>query len=1063
MMRLLHVLLLTLTIALGSGAAKVWGQTNISMPPSGTFTIDCTLENTFSDSGDDDDTNPGDPTNYSDNEDNTITIRPGTLGKYLQVTFNSFETESGADLLYVYDGPSTASAAYPGSPFSGNSLPSTLLSSAVGGELTFRFVSNGSVNFSGWTSTLTCSDVPRGAKVWNGNASADWSNANNWTPAGAPTATDDVLIPDVFTPDPIINSSAVCRNLTINVNASLTLTIAPPATFTIHGNIINNGAFNNNGTGYIRLFGGSPGSYATIGGQFGTYGGNMGFKLNLSIPADDPDGSFYRLVDNITINGSFWMPSGANSSTFDMAGKNMTVDFFFQQGNFKQGNGVLTILGSNGQSDPAGTSHVFTAATFDAGTGTTYFNSSLKNSDQTIPCGINFYNLRIGANKNGANASIPVKIGTGAGCNVVCRDLIITNPSVTDGGIITIQSPINVGGNFFLGVTNAGNPAPSSGSGLVLNIGSNATSNQAPYINLRATIVSSEGNFYMGNNDSHIINVQHTNSAGYTAIRRNNDFSNLAGSVNATNLTFYGTVDYNTNTNTAAQSIMGSTYKHLTISNGNSTRTFRSDVLVNGNVTLNNGIIDVRLNATTSYNIEVKGNWTNVNPTNTNNLGANFQERDATVSFTGTDLQRITENSFNNVVINNNSTSDKGVQLERNLSVKGILTLTQGFFKLNGRVLTIERATNDGISGGSVTAFIQSESATNIGRVQWNINNDKTNHIYPFGYRSSNGTNYYVPFHFLATSSTSIGNVSVSTYYPTNAADFTPWPDQVPSVNRVTNLASNVPIYLENNKDNMARRFWQIDVTGLNPIATVVFHYASIEDPIIPATGMRAQRWSGGRWEFPLPNQTSNETSVPRSVSVPNVTAFSPWALTNINNPLPIELLYFRAAVKEQAVELSWATAQEVNNDYFSIERSADGQTFSELLQVKGAGNSQTMQQYRATDASPLGGTGYYRLKQTDKDGKFSYSKVAAIQAGKAGNLLQVFQAAGGELQVGYSLAAEESGLLRIYDSRGIQVWSKAVRGSGAQEQVRLGAGRGLYLVTLQSSSGTLVKKVMMY
>jgi hypothetical protein len=220
----------------------------------------------------------------------------------------------------------------------------------------------------------------------------------------------------------------------------------------------------------------------------------------------------------------------------------------------------------------------------------------------------------------------------------------------------------------------------------------------------------------------------------------------------------------------------------------------------------------------------------------------------------------------------------------------------------------------------------------------------------------------------------------------------------------------------------------------------------------------------GGANQKGTPNQVNPDGSGRIFGSEALSARMNVFTVGTIGNALPIELLYFRAAAKEGAMELTWATAKEINNDYFTIERSADGQNFSELLRVNGAGNSQTMQQYTATDASPLSGMGYYRLKQTDRDGTFSYSKVAAIQAGKAGNLLQVYQpGAGGELQVGYSLPAEESGLLRIYDSRGIQVWSKAVRGSGAQEQVRLGAGRGLYLVTLQSSSGTLVKKVMMY
>lgn len=87
-------------------------------------------------------------------------------------------------------------------------------------------------------------------------------------------------------------------------------------------------------------------------------------------------------------------------------------------------------------------------------------------------------------------------------------------------------------------------------------------------------------------------------------------------------------------------------------------------------------------------------------------------------------------------------------------------------------------------------------------------------------------------------------------------------------------------------------------------------------------------------------------------------------------SPLPIELLSFKASVVNASnVELKWSTSSEKNNDFFTIERSADGHEFNEVAIINGAGNSVSTLNYSWTDISPLNGTSYYKLRQTDFDG----------------------------------------------------------------------------------------------
>lgn len=94
---------------------------------------------------------------------------------------------------------------------------------------------------------------------------------------------------------------------------------------------------------------------------------------------------------------------------------------------------------------------------------------------------------------------------------------------------------------------------------------------------------------------------------------------------------------------------------------------------------------------------------------------------------------------------------------------------------------------------------------------------------------------------------------------------------------------------------------------------------------------------------------------------------------------LPIELLSFTAREENSAVKLEWVTSSEHNNDYFTVEHSPDGISFSSVTEVKGAGDSKKTLQYSSADNDIIAKTIYYRLKQTDYDGKFTYSKIIYV------------------------------------------------------------------------------------
>jgi alpha-tubulin suppressor-like RCC1 family protein len=100
-------------------------------------------------------------------------------------------------------------------------------------------------------------------------------------------------------------------------------------------------------------------------------------------------------------------------------------------------------------------------------------------------------------------------------------------------------------------------------------------------------------------------------------------------------------------------------------------------------------------------------------------------------------------------------------------------------------------------------------------------------------------------------------------------------------------------------------------------------------------------------------------------------------ATTSVIYTLPVELSSFNATLKQNQVNLNWETSSELNNNYFTIAKSNDGKSFSQLTNVPSKGDGGM---YLAADQNPFSGTTYYKLSQTDKDGKTKELGIKAIK-----------------------------------------------------------------------------------
>ncbi|MBK9637564.1 MAG: T9SS type A sorting domain-containing protein [Bacteroidetes bacterium] len=100
-------------------------------------------------------------------------------------------------------------------------------------------------------------------------------------------------------------------------------------------------------------------------------------------------------------------------------------------------------------------------------------------------------------------------------------------------------------------------------------------------------------------------------------------------------------------------------------------------------------------------------------------------------------------------------------------------------------------------------------------------------------------------------------------------------------------------------------------------------------------------------------------------------TSLGQFGITSTSiNPLPVELVAFDVTPYNSSAKITWTTASEKNSDFFSVERSRDNKNFEEIQKVTAAGNSSNSRSYEVMDHNPYLGTSYYRLTQTDFDGK---------------------------------------------------------------------------------------------
>lgn len=509
-----------------------------------------------------------------------------------------------------------------------------------------------------------------------------------------------------------------------------------------------------------------------------------------------------------------------------------------------------------------------------------------------------------------------------------------------------------------------------------------------------------------------------------------------ANMVDATSIT-PNTIEYNNAVVNFDFSLKGSTYYNLILS-GASVK--RPSVIwtVNGTLTLNAGVtLDQDTN---DDDIVVKGNWVNLGATFIPSVSAATE-----VTFSGTAQQSITSggSAFGNLIINNSSST--GVVLQDDMSIGNgrKLTLTDGYVFLGNNTLLL-KSTNVNIGTPSSGSFIVTNGTGALAMEA--MTGSRT---FPVG--SQGGTMEYTPVIVDNTGGTSDRydvKVCDNVYNDGNCSGGT----QITSktINKTWNISesvaggSSVDLTLQWNASH--------ELSGFDRNSTFISHY------------------TGGRW---LQEQVVGAASGsgPYTRTVTNLSgSFSPFGVGAAGSPLPIELLQFSAVPSGDSVLVTWTTASEKNNDRFEVERTADGVSYTTVATVKGAGNSDGLRRYSTLDSKPLPGTTYYRLKQTDFDGTYSFSGLEEVnyKNNKTETVFILYPNPARDMAhlTIYNVNKGENMMISVYDISGKIVYSKTVvmeKESGNQVDIDFleNIKSGMYLMTANSGNHSYKQKLI--
>jgi len=445
--------------------------------------------------------------------------------------------------------------------------------------------------------------------------------------------------------------------------------------------------------------------------------------------------------------------------------------------------------------------------------------------------------------------------------------------------------------------------------------------------------------------------------------------------------------------------------------------------------------------STNSADLIIAGDW--------DNSGTGFTQGTQSVTFNGSEAQTIggsTGTDFYNLTLNNSLGSSPEFTLGIVTTVQNELTMTAGHLDLATLSLTLGTSaatpgtliyTTGDLFNGSFTRYYDAVS----------IADGNVAGLFPMGDTDGNSRPFYVT---PATAPATGGTVTLSVTTSNQASDITPVDDNGTDI--IRQHQSSWDISTGSGLAGGDNYNLRAAGTGFGTIAAVSDLRLMTTSGVVGTDG-----GAGGSTSNPIIDRTGLLLS-----ELAN--SFHIGSIDNADSPLPIELLSFDARfAKSGVVELIWSTLTEINNDYFTIERSADGVAFYDIAQIDGSGTSPEKNTYSHNDNNPLSVTSYYRLKQTDFDGKFEIFepiKVEALFRNQAS--LYPNPLSNHTFNISFKSALDSPIKIKIYDHAGKQVDFRS-NNLGTEIEIIPDSQlqQGVYFVTVQRGSDIIQQKLL--
>lgn len=411
----------------------------------------------------------------------------------------------------------------------------------------------------------------------------------------------------------------------------------------------------------------------------------------------------------------------------------------------------------------------------------------------------------------------------------------------------------------------------------------------------------------------------------------------------------------------------GNALWHCTMAKASGTVTLNNNIDIRGNLTLNAGGTWLP----NSRYIKVGGNFTN-----NNGSGSHGPSVGTTYEFNGGAPQTYT-NLFSNLTLNN---------VIMNQSVASSLTLTAGAFNnlILGTGGTLTLTQGKIITGAQLVDILNNApgsctAGNNTSYVEGNLRRQLATGLNTWDFPVGDATKGYQRAQIIFTA-TPVAAYQLTSY-------FTSW---VPPVGPVANECVINTYDILNAFDNGYWTFTSSIGAGTGTYTMRLFNNNVTNNSGSGWTVMKSASppavWSlQGACYIP---------SIPADTRRTGMSSFNAtFATAQSQDPLPIELLSFTVEPEAVGNLCRWATASETNNDYFDLERSTDGDVFKSIQRVEGFGVGSTTETryYSYLDGEVCKGIVYYRLKQVDIDGHFSYSDVIAVNCNKSNTDVAVY------------------------------------------------------------------------